>query len=91
MASVFLGCINENKDSENNVQTQNMTLNCTVRYIDIEGGFYGLICGEEHYFPTNLPDEYKQDGLHICVKAKLSNVTTIYMWGKPIEVIEVYG
>ena len=38
----------------------------TVKYIDLEGGFYGIVdeTGKE-YLPLNLKDEFKVDGLKV--------------------------
>ena len=63
----------------------------TVKYIGLEGGFYGII-GDDggRYQPLNLPEEYRVDGLRIWFKAKIrEDVATIYMWGTPIEILEV--
>ena len=63
----------------------------TVKYIDLEGGFYGIITDKgEKLNPLNLPDEYKIDGLRVKFKARiLRNVTTTQMWGTPVEIIEI--
>lgn len=64
----------------------------TVKFIDLEGGFYGLIGDHgERYNPINLNSEYKVDGLRVRFEAKiLEDTATIQMWGTPIEVIEVF-
>lgn len=61
----------------------------TIRYIPLEGGFYGIETDEgEKYFPLNLKDELKKDGLRVWFKAKLKKIVTIQMWGRPIEILE---
>ena len=62
----------------------------TVRYIRIEGGFYGII-GDDggKYLPLNLPKEFKVDGLRVRFTAKVRNVATIYMWGVPVEILSI--
>ncbi len=63
----------------------------TIRYIDLEGGFYGII-GEkqEHYDPLNLLEEYQQDNLRVEFKARLTpNQNSIHMWGKIIYILEI--
>ena len=62
----------------------------TIRYIQLEGGFYGIITEEgEKYLPLNLKEEFKEDGLRVWFKGKLRKVLTIQMWGKPIEILEI--
>ncbi len=62
----------------------------TIRYIKLEGGFYGIITEKgEKYLPINLKEEFKEDGLRVWFKGKLRKVLTIQMWGKPIEILEI--
>jgi hypothetical protein len=62
-----------------------------VRWISLEGGFYGLVAEDgRRYLPVNLPEEYKKDGLKIRVRGKIkTDVATIYMWGTPLEIMEI--
>ena len=62
----------------------------TIKYIPLEGGFYGIESEKgEKYLPLNLPAEFRKDGLRVWFKGKLREVTTIYGWGKPIEILEI--
>ena len=62
----------------------------TIKYISLEGGFYGIITQKgEKYLPLNLPEEFKEDGLKVWFKAKPKKAITIYMWGKPIEILKI--
>ena len=62
-----------------------------VSYIDLEGGFYGIITDTgEHHNPINLQVDYQVDSLRINYKYKtLQNVPSIRMWGTPIEILEI--
>lgn len=64
----------------------------TVRYIDLEGGFYGI--EEAHgarLLPLNLPKEFQKEGLKIRFKSQPKAKTmTLQMWGEPIEVVEIH-
>lgn len=63
----------------------------TIRYIDLEGGFYG-IAGDDgkNYLPMNLAQEFKADGLRVTFRLRIRvDVATIYMWGTPVEVISL--
>jgi len=63
----------------------------TIRYIPLEGGFYGIETDRgERYFPLNLKAELKKDGLRVWFKAKIrKDAATIHMWGKQIEILQI--
>jgi len=63
----------------------------TVEYINIEGGFYGIIAEDgTHYLPANLNKEFHVDGLRIEFTAETCEDTiSFYMWGIPVEIIEI--
>jgi hypothetical protein len=63
----------------------------TIKHIDLEGGFYGLIADDgQKYLPKDLAREFKVDGLHVRFQVKiLAGVATIYMWGTPVEVFSI--
>lgn len=62
-----------------------------IKYIDLEGGFYGIITDkQEHYDPINLPETYQQDNIRIEFKAiYVKNQSSIHMWGKLIYILEI--
>jgi hypothetical protein len=62
-----------------------------VRWISLEGGFFGLVAEDgRKFFPLNLPEEFKKEGLKIKVKGKIKKGTvTVQMWGAPFEVREI--
>ena len=62
-----------------------------VSYIDLEGGFYGIITeAGEHHEPVNLHVDYQVDSLRISYKYKtLQRVGSYRMWGTPIEILEI--
>jgi len=63
----------------------------TVRFIDLEGGFYGIVADNgEHYDPINLGQEFRQDGLRVRFQAKIrQDIASIRMWGKIVEIIRI--
>jgi hypothetical protein len=63
----------------------------TVRYIDLEGGFYGIETEEgTRLDPVNLPDDFKKDGLRIKARVeKLADRVSIRMWGALVRILEV--
>lgn len=63
----------------------------TIRYIDLEGGFYGIETDAgEKLDPVNLRTEFEQDGLRVQFRVRLvKQVMTIHQWGSPVEVLEM--
>jgi len=64
----------------------------TVKYIDLEGGFYALVGEEgEKYDPVNLPSWFEEDGLRVrYIARKCDDCLTFRMWGTPIAIIEIH-
>jgi hypothetical protein len=63
----------------------------TVKFIDLEGGFYG-ISGDDgkNYDPVNMSKEFQEDGLQIQFEAKIrTDVATTRMWGTPVEITKI--
>jgi hypothetical protein len=63
----------------------------TVQYIDLEGGFYGIV-GDDgtRYLPLNLPEEFSEDGLAVEFTGYIrEDVATIQQWGTPLEITEI--
>lgn len=75
----------------NNINEPNSFHKGTVKYISLEGGFYGIISEmNEKYDPINLPKEFKKDGLKILFSFKERNdLANFHMWGKIIELTEI--
>ena len=69
-------------------QKTDISFNGQVTWLDIEGGFYGIITPDgSKYLPVNLPDGYKVDGVTVDVTGIIpDDVMTIQMWGKPIRI-----
>lgn len=63
----------------------------TVKYIDIEGGFYGIVSENgDRYNPLDMPPSFKVDGLRVQVTARKSDdVATIMMWGTPVHIVDI--
>jgi hypothetical protein len=63
----------------------------TILHIPIEGGFYGLLADDgTKYDPTNLPEEYKQNGLRVKFQVnQKKGVASIHMWGTIVEIVKI--
>jgi hypothetical protein len=59
-----------------------------VQWVDIEGGFFGIITPDgTKYQPQNLPESYAFDGVTVDITGTVDpDVMTIQMWGEPIEI-----
>ena len=65
--------------------------NGTVTYVDLEGGFYGIVADDgERYLPRNLPADFRADGLRVTFVVDIANETaTIQQWGAPVDVVSI--
>ena len=63
----------------------------TVRFIDLEGGFYGIETDSGRKLdPVNLRSEFEQDGLRVRFRVRMvKEVMTIHQWGTPVEILEM--
>lgn len=62
----------------------------TIRYVDLEGGFYGLVdTSGTKYDPTPLPEAFQEEGLRVRFRVREKDVLTTRMWGTPVEVLEM--
>jgi inhibitor of cysteine peptidase len=59
----------------------------TVTYMDLEGGFYGILGDDgKKYDPLNLDVGYQEDGLRVAFEAtEVQGVAGIHMWGTPVN------
>ena len=63
----------------------------TVRYLELEGGFYGITTEEgQNYLPLNLDEAFQEDSLQVLFTMKVrKDVFTIAMWGQPVEITAI--
>lgn len=75
-------------DAEQTDGLSQVTATGTIRHIELEGGFWGIV-GEDgtNYDPTNLSDNFKEDGLKVNFTARrLKDVGSMHMWGQIVEI-----
>ncbi len=80
------------KNTSATIKEQNTTMiTVTVKYLEFEGGFYGLVTQDgKKLLPMNLAPEYRKAGTVIKVSGKqLTDVMTIQQWGTPYQISEV--
>lgn len=63
----------------------------TVRYVDLEGGFYGIVADDgSRYLPDSLDETVREDGTRVRFRAQVrDDVMTAQMWGTPVTVLEI--
>jgi len=63
----------------------------TIRWIDLEGGFYGIESDDgAHYLPLDLEEVYKVDGMQVAFSGRLlPGIPSILMWGIPLELHDI--
>lgn len=63
----------------------------TIQYVNLEGGFYGLIDRDAgtRYAPGAIPDSLRIDGLRVEYEVRVRDVMTIQMWGTPVEILHL--
>lgn len=63
----------------------------TVKYISLEGGFYGIITDDnKNLDPLNLSKEFQVDGKRIYFKyIGKKDMASFHMWGTIVEIIEI--
>jgi len=62
-----------------------------IRYMELEGGFYGLIADTgQRYDVFDLAESFQQDSLRVRFGVRIRRgVMSIRMWGQPAEVVEM--
>lgn len=72
------------------VSAQSVNFQGTVKYINLEGGFWGIVSEEgKNYDPINLAEEFKHEGQRVQVEAVVKDRVGIHMWGTIIEVTAI--
>lgn len=63
----------------------------TVKYLEMEGGFYGLVSDKgDKFLPRNLAKEYQLPGTQLKVKGEvIKGMITIQQWGKVFNITDV--
>lgn len=63
----------------------------TVRFIEVEGGFYGIAADDgKQYDPLNLPPAFQKKDLRVRFMAReLRNQVSVRQWGTIIEIVTI--
>jgi hypothetical protein len=61
-----------------------------IRYMSIEGGFYGIVSDAgDHFLPENLSAEFQKDGLRISFRGVITDKPTVQQWGRTITLTKI--
>ena len=84
-AIIVCGCIATDGDDGH------ISANGTVTYVDLEGGFYGIVTDDgERYLPIGLEDRYRVDGMRLTFSGRVvPDAVTLQQWGTPIEILDI--
>lgn len=79
------------KPSLGKVDMKQLSFTATVTYMNLEGGFFGLVSKEgKHWLPMNLKKEFQQHGAIIKVTGStLDDIMTIQQWGTPFSITHI--
>ena len=79
------------KPSSSQAAIKQVSFTANVKYMNLEGGFFGLISKEnKHWLPMNLKQDFQQDGAIIKVTGHvIKNVITIQQWGTPFTITRI--
>jgi len=63
----------------------------TVKYMEFEGGFWGLITENgQKFLPMNLAKEFRQLDAVVKFKGQVKgDIMTIQQWGTPFQITEM--
>jgi hypothetical protein len=84
------GLAGENLSADTNPTTNTITDIGQVSYINLEGGFWGIVGSKGNYDPINLPKEFCVEGLWVIFQAQpLYDTASIHMWGTLISITRI--
>jgi hypothetical protein len=95
MVALVLSCSKLVSNNDEHVQHDEKLISAmgTVTFIEIEGGFFGIIADNgDKYRPLNLPKDFQKDGVRVRFEGKInSDIMGVYMWGEAIEIKNIKG
>jgi hypothetical protein len=87
--ALMTGCSTVQKTNINHKADQ--FISGTIKYIDLEGGFYGIIAEDGTRFnPENLPEKFRSDGLRVRFNGTPDRKgVSIQMWGMMFRINKI--
>lgn len=91
LSILFASCATTNQSGNPGAGDPNLIAGTgSVRYQDLEGGFYGIVADDSSkYDPGTLPVAFQKDGLRVRFTASRVGGMTTRMWGTRIEVRDI--
>lgn len=64
----------------------------TIKFIELEGGFYGIVTDNNlNLLPSNLTEKYRQSGAIVEFSGKeIKDIKTTQQWGTPFQINDIY-
>jgi inhibitor of cysteine peptidase len=89
--SFHLMAIDEGEQTVTGEYRRPWVLSGTITYLDLEGGFFGIIGDDgQKYDPVNLEAKYQKDGLRVAfVPEPVKDAAGIHMWGTMVNLVQV--
>ena len=68
-----------------------MQISGTVRYLDLEGGFWGIVAedGRKLLPIGGVPSALQRDGQRVHATVEAAHVMSTRMWGEPVRVTSI--
>jgi hypothetical protein len=68
-----------------------ITKNGTIRHLDLEGGFWGIVADDStHYDPGTLDERFQHDGMRVRFDArKNEGQMSIRQWGTLVTIVRI--
>ena len=63
-----------------------MKITGVVKYLELEGGFFGIESTEGNYLPINLPEQLKYKDTEVVCSIEILDIMTMYSWGTPCKI-----
>ena len=58
-----------------------------VKFLDIEGGFWGIESDNKKYLVLDMPEQLKCHGMTVdCTLRSAEDIVSIFAWGTPVYI-----
>jgi hypothetical protein len=69
---------------------QVISLQGTIQFLNLEGGFYGIVTDEgKKLLPMNLDKAFHKPGAIVKVSGEYVDIMTIQQWGTPFKITDI--
>ena len=73
-----------------NEDNETVSASGMISYINIEGGFYGIITDAgDNFLPENLTSDFRKDRLRVLFEGIITDRPTTVQWGRTITLTKI--